>query len=199
MSKKIVYSKGFDGVSDFVYVDLLPDVKRSRQFNMNVIIALTFAVVLSFVLIYMPFRTATEDFETLNGTNNDLKHELLLTNEELIGYEINLETITFEQQIEMLVVYRIDFNMLLGELRSLVEAKNVSNYTVITHIEYDSTLGSFQLVVESTLKDNFLKLNNDFFGLTWVSNSTYISPPEALFGGTLHRSTFTIGVDLDAE
>lgn len=199
MAKKIVYSKGYDGVSDFVYVDLLPEVKRARQFNMNVIIALTFAVVLSFVLIYMPFRTATEDFEVLNGLNNDLKHELLLTNEELIGYEINLETITFEQQIELLVVYRIDFNVLLGELRSLVEAKNVNNYTVITHIEYDSTMNSFEIIIESTLKNNFLKLNNDFMGLTWVSGSIYISPPEALLGGTLYRSTFTIGVDVDAE
>lgn len=199
MPKKIVYSKGFDGFSDFVYVDLLPDVKRARQFNMNVIIALTFAVVLSFVLIYMPFRTATEDFESLNGLNNDLKHELLLTNEELIGYEINLETITFEQQIEMLVIYRIDFNILLGEIRSLVEVKNVSNYTVITHIEYDSTMKSFEIIIESTLKDNFLKLNNEFMGLDWVSVSSYIAPPEALFGGTLYRSTFTIGVDLDAE
>ena len=199
MAKKVVYSKGFDGISDFVYVDLLPEVKRARQFNMNVIIALTFAVVLSFVLIYMPFRNATEDFEELNGLNNDLKHELLLTNEELVGYEINLDTITFEQQIDMLIIYKVDINTLLGEIQSLVNVKNVTNYTVITHIEYDSTLNTFEIVIESTLKDNFTKLNNDFLGMDWVSSSSFPPPPEELPGGNLYRSTFTIGVDLDAE
>ena len=79
MAKKIIYSKGTGIKSDFVYVDLLPDVKRSREFNINVIIVITIAVVLSFVFIYIPYSRATVIFEESNGLNNDLNHELLLT------------------------------------------------------------------------------------------------------------------------
>jgi len=198
MAKKIVYSKGFDGVSDFVYVDLLPDVKRSRQFNMNVIITLTFAVVLSFILIYIPFRAATEDFEELNGLNNDLKHELLLTNEELVGYEINLETISFEQRIDILKVYKVDFNNLLDDLEILIDLKNINYSTTLTEISYNASNNRFEITVESTSNDIFNHLNNDFLNLNWVAISTY-SQPEQLTNAVLWRSTFTIGVDRDAE
>ena len=85
MANRHVYMKGNN---DFVHVDLLPDVKRSRQFNVNVIVELTLAVVLSFVLIYIPYSRAIVDFEESNGINNNLKHELLLTQEEYDGYEI---------------------------------------------------------------------------------------------------------------
>ena len=198
MAKKIVYAKGYNGFSDFVYVDLLPDVKRSRQFNMNVIIMLTFTVVLAFVFIYMPFRAATEEFEELNGLNNDLKHELLLTNEELVGYEINLETITFEQQIDLLVVYRVDFNNLLDDLQILVDLKNINYSTTLTEIYYNADTSSFRITVISTSNDIFNHLNNDFLNLNWVSISSY-SQPEQLPDAVLWRSTFTIGVDRDAE
>ena len=42
MASKHIYAKSISGVSDFVYVDLLPDVKRSRQFNVNVIAILRY-------------------------------------------------------------------------------------------------------------------------------------------------------------
>lgn len=198
MAKKLVYSKGSGGVSDFVYVDLLPDVKRARQFNVNVIIALTLAVVSSFVFIYMPFRAATENFEELNGLNNDLKHELLLTNEELIGYEINLETITFEQEIDLLVLNKVDFNNLLDDIQLLIELKNINYSTTLTKISYNASSNNFSIIVISTSKDIFNHLNNDFLNLDWVSNSLY-SQTEQLTDALLWRSTFTIGVDKDAE
>lgn len=198
MAKKVVYSKGSNGVSDFVYVDLLPDVKRARQFNVNVISALTLAVVLSFVFIYMPFRSRTEDFEELNGLNNDLKHELLLTNEEFVGYEINLDSIAFEEEIELLKIYKVDFNNLLDDLKIIIELKNIYSITELTYIQYNATLNRFDITVDSTSSDVFTHLNNDFLNLEWVE---YSIPPdvEELHDGVFYRATFTIGVDRDAE
>ena len=198
MAKKVVYSKGFEGFSDFVYVDLLPDVKRPRQFNMNVILTLTFAVVLSFVLVYMPFRSTTEDFEEVNGLNNDLIHELLLTNEELDGYEIDLNTIAFENDILELSLYKVDYNNLIDDLQILIELKNINYSTNLTQISYNSILNTFDIEVESTSNDIFNYLNNGFLNLEWVSSSLY-SQPVQLSGAVLWVSTFTIGVDIDAE
>ncbi len=49
--KKNVYQMDASGYGDFIYVNLLPEVKRSRQFNVNVIITLLFTIVIGFVLI----------------------------------------------------------------------------------------------------------------------------------------------------
>ena len=82
MAKRHVYSKDTHGYGDFVYVDLLPEVKRSRQFNANVIIALLYAIVLGFFLVYRPYSSAVFDLEAKYSENYDLKHELTLTQEE---------------------------------------------------------------------------------------------------------------------
>lgn len=198
MAKKVVYSKGFEGFSDFVYVDLLPDVKRPRQFNMNVILVLTFAVVLAFVLVYMPFRNTTDEFEDVNGLNSDLRHELLLTNEELHGYEIDQITILFEDNIGELALYKVDYNYLLDDLKILIELKNINYTTELTRISYNSILNTFDITVESTSNDIYNYLNNGFLNLEWVSYSTYDQPVQVT-GAVLWNSTFTIGVDNDAE
>lgn len=198
MARKIVYSKGFEGTSDFIYVDLLPEVKRSRQFNVNVIMALTLGVVLSFTLIYIPFRARTEEFEDLNGLNNDLKHELVLTQEEFVGYEIDLSAIAFETQLDGLKDYRVDVNNLLDDISILVENYNSNSTTVITHVTYSASYSVFEITVESTSTTNLNRLNNDFLNLDWVVSSQYGQPVQ-LQDAVLYRSTFTLGVDRDAE
>ena len=113
MANKHIYAKSASGISDFVYVDLLPEVKRSRQFNMNVIGALFLGVFLSYVLIYMPFRAATEQYETLNALNNDLQHELILTNEEYVSgraaWVIETIWLKYPEMIDLYINKIIDF------------------------------------------------------------------------------------------
>ena len=100
MAKRFVYQKGMHGYSDFVYVDLLPHVKRARQFNVNVIVALLVLIILTYVLVFVPYSDKLYQYEDLKAQNNDLTHELTLTNEEYIGYEINEDLINFEGNID---------------------------------------------------------------------------------------------------
>ena len=53
MPKRHVYSKDTTGYGDFVYVDLLPEVRRARQFNMRVIVLLLITITVTFVLVYL--------------------------------------------------------------------------------------------------------------------------------------------------
>ena len=194
MANKHIYAKSASGISDFVYVDLLPEVKRSRQFNMNVIGALFLGVFLSYILIYMPFRTATEEYETLNALNNDLQHELILTNEEFVGYEIDLDIITFEENIDDLVTHKIDFNNFLDDIELLADDYD----GVIIYTNYSAESAELQVTIVNTSQYSFNILNNNLLELPWVSTSSY-SIPRRTGDAVQYSSTYTLGVDRDAE
>lgn len=194
MAGKHVYAKSVTGISDFIYVDLLPEVKRGRQFNVNVIIALLLAVVLSFMFIYTPFRNATENFEELNSLNNDLIHELALTNEEFIGYEINESTIAFEDEISSLMSNKVDFNNLLDDIELLVDLYGGD----ITYVVYSAELNVLHVTISITSFWSYNELNNEILKLNWVESSGYSNPTNS-GDPVLYSSTFTLGVARDAE
>lgn len=194
MAKKVVYQKGTHGFNDFVYVDLLPDVKRARQFNMNVIIGLTVFIVSLYVLVFIPYSNKLIYFEDINGLNNDLLHELQLTREEFDGYEINLNNIAFEDDITSLEEMQIDLKKVLDDTEIAVLNNNGQIFSVFFHAQ------SSELVVEIIMVDevNYSTLNTAILNLNWVEDSVY-TKPEDQNDGFSHISTFTIGVDAYVE
>ena len=194
MATKHVYEKSIGSAGDFVYIDLLPEVKRSRQFNMNVIAALFLGVILSFILIYMPYSKATATHESLNALNNDLVHELMLTNEEFIGYEINLDTIVFEEDIDLLKTFKVDFNNYLDDIELLT---TVNGGTII-YTFYNAETAEFQVTVIISSPFTYNILNNDLLELDWVATSIYTTPSRT-GDAVLYTATFTLGVEQDAE
>ncbi len=194
MSKKHVYTKNVNGIGDFVYVDLLPEVRRAGQFNVKVIVALAFAVLLTYFAIFIPYRDQTENFEQLNGHYNDLLHELTLTQEERDLHEINLDVIAFEQDIDELVLLRVDFNNLLDD----VELKVLENGGEISVISYSAETQTLHVTVEMTNFYVFNSLEYDFIDLPWVL-STEFSDPTRSNGGVIYTSTFTLEVDPNVE
>ncbi len=194
MASKHIYAKSISGVSDFVYVDLLPDVKRSRQFNVNVIASLFLAVVLSYILIYMPYSDATVEYERLKALNSDLKHELTLTNEEFVGYEINLDTISFEEEIELLLAYRIDFNNYFDDIELLTNFHGGN----IIYTEYLAESSRIHVTIVFSDELYFSLLNTDLLELNWVESIDDLVISKT--GDALQNSaTYSIGVDRDVE
>lgn len=193
MAKKQVYAKGANGVSDFIYVDLLPEVKRPRQFNMNVIFILTFTLVAAFIIIYLPYRTRTAEFEELNGLNNDYKHELLLTQEEFEGYQIDLDTIAFGEDIDYLLSLQTDFNNMLDDIELTVDEYDGT----ITSISYSAQTNRFTVDVEMTSYYKFNNLGNEFLNLSWVTDSEFEEP--RLVTTVLYTSSYTLEVNSDVE
>ena len=194
MAKRHVYSKDTTGFGDFVYVDLLPEVRRSRQFNVNVILALLFAIVLGFFLIYRPYSNRIFQLEELTSLNYDLVHELNLTEEEKIGYEIDLEAIDFIEDIDNAKQLRLNFNNLVDDIEILVDLNNGR----IKSIDYDAEARVLQAKVSITNTVAYNILNTQILNLNWVSDSTY-AEPDIIDDDVEFTSTFVIGVDFDAE
>ena len=194
MAKRHVYTKDASGFGDFVYVDLLPEVRRSRQFNMNVILALLFAVVLGFFAIYRPYSAAVFELEELNRLNYDYEHALLLTQEEFEGYQIDLDAIAFEEDIEEATKLRVNFNNLVDDIKLKVNLNNGR----IRSIDYSAETSEIFVQVSIVSSFSFNTLNNQFLNLSWVSDSTYTVPTR--FSDEIeYTSTFVIGVDYNVE
>ncbi len=194
MPKKHVYSKDSTGYGDFIYVDLLPEVRRSRQFNMNVILALLFAVVLGFFVIYRPYSDAIFELEEVSSINSDLKHELKLTEEEFAGYEIDLEAIEFQSDIDQANLLRLNFNNLVDDVQLIVDV----NGGRIKSINYDGEDGLLRVEVAIISQFSYNTLNNQLLSLDWVDTSIYTTPTR--YAEEIeYTSIFVIGVDYNAE
>jgi hypothetical protein len=194
MAKKYVYQKSETGVTDFVYIDLLPEMKNVRHFNVNVIIALLLLVVSAFVLIYLPYRNATVEYEELNGLNFDLKHELLLTQEEVQGYNIDTSVIGFQNDINDMKEYKLNFNNYIDDLVIVTQLQSGR----ITEIAYSSDTNLFTVQIAIVTPFTYNILNNEILNLAWVSRSTY-STPTRLNGEVEYISTYEIEVNTDVE
>ena len=191
---KHVYAKSEHGIGDFVYVDLLPEVRRPRQFNVNVILSLFFAVLVVYILIFVPVSSKTTTLEELNSWNNDLAHEYTLIEEEFFGYEIDLEVIDFEAEIENLVDLRVDFNNLLDDVE--LEVNDVSGD--ISFISYSAEQSQLRVTVQLTNFYSYNTLDQEFLNLGWVVSSDY-TEPEKNGSEVQYSATFTLEVDPNVE
>jgi hypothetical protein len=195
MAKKYVYQKNEHGYSDFVYVDLLPTVRRARQFNISVIAALLFAIVMIYVVIFTPYRQATIVFEEKNDIHNDLVHHLSLKEEEIDLHEINTTISAFEDDINRLIDYRVDFNYLIADVENEVSLLGGE----ITEISYSAEQQELQVVVKMTNFFTFSSLEANFRQLDWVNSDTVESTDPELYADVYYIALFTLEVVPNVE
>lgn len=194
MPKKYVYSKDTTGYGDFVYVDLLPEVKRARQFNMRIIVLLLFTISITFVLVYIPYSSATFELEDVNSDNNDLKHELTLTQEEFDGYEIDMDAIHFQEDIDGLGLSQTDFNSLYDTIKIYVDV-NGGTIKDINFLAYNNTI-----IITVSMVNNyrFSTLDLQLLSLDWVEDVVHTDPSK--YSGEIeYSSQFTIEVKQDVK
>jgi len=194
MSKKHVYSKSEHGIGDFVYVDLLPEVRRPRQFNVNVILSLFFAVITLYLLVFIPVTSKTAQLEDLNSWNNDLQHNFELINEEFRGYEIDLDVVNFETNISELETMQVDFNNLLDDIELQVNSLSGD----ITYVSYSAENSTLRVTVEMSVYSAYPSLDQLFLNLDWVTDSgeyTRVKNGD----DTEYTATYTLEVDPSVE
>ncbi|QMS85924.1 hypothetical protein [Candidatus Xianfuyuplasma coldseepsis] len=194
MAKRHVYSKDASGYGEFIYVDLLPEIRRARQFNVNVVAALLFAIILGFFLIYQPYRDGTFLLEELTSENNDAKHAYLLTQEEFYGYEIDIDAINFENDIETISKLRVDLNNNIDTIQLIVDDNNGR----LQSVSYDALNDELVVKIGHIDEFRFSSINNQILNIPWVADSTFKTAPP-LGDSLLNIGTYTIEVNYDVE
>ena len=193
MANRKYQSKYTQESNEFIHVDLLPNVRRPRQFNVNVLYVVLIAVILSWLIIYLPLSSRQERLNEALTLNNNLQNQLLLVNEELIGYNIQQHRIEFANAIENAEALQIGF----AEYLVLFE-EDVTGYGgSIVFVRYDAVGGRFIVEVILNTLDDFQELAWDFEEYTFVTDATFTSP--LLTPGGRRRAEFILEVDFDAE
>lgn len=194
MAKRHVYQKAMHGYSDFVYVDLLPQVKRARQFNVNVIVALLFMIVLTYILIFVPYTNYIVEYEELKAENQDLTHQLKLTNEEYAGYEIENDVIIFEDHINQISSLKVDLKDVMLDIEQDI-SNNDSDWVTFY---YSADQQIINVIVQTSDYVNYSLIKSDLLSRGWVEYANY-EQYKLLGDGHTYESTYTIGVDTSVK
>ncbi|MFP4287338.1 MAG: hypothetical protein ACLFRI_06515 [Candidatus Izemoplasmataceae bacterium] len=193
MANRKFQSKGQQTTNEFILVDLLPDVRRPRQFNVNILLIVLFAVILSWIFIYFPLSNRQETLNNVLEENNDLQYELLLVNEELTGYNIQMNRVNFLDTVNTVSMHQINYQTYYDELEALV-----NNYGGdVWFVRYSAVNSRFELMVELNTQIEFRSLNWDYGDLTYVDESSYTALQQT--SSFTYTAIFTIEVNIDAE
>jgi len=182
------------GEHEFIYVDLLPNVKRPRQFNVNILYIVLIAVAASWFLVYMPLANRQETLDRVLEQNNDMVNQLLLLNEEVTGYRIEQNRIDFSNQLDRVELMQTNYLDVYQPVRNII-----SNYNgQITQLRYDAVTEELQVVVILNTEFVFQNLNLELLEQDFVTYSSHTTPTQQA-GTVRYRATYTIGVDINVE
>ncbi len=180
---------------DFIYVDLLPDVKRPRQFNVNIILVVLVAVFLSWLLIYWPLSGRQEELDAALEQNNDLTHQREQVNDEIEGYRIDPDLVNFMEDIEGVEALKKDYYPPLEDFSNAIEF--IESSGEIYRVQYNAVNDTYTLTVLMAQQLSFNNVRIEMLEIDYVESAEF----EQVFspsGTSRYQGTFTIEVSDDA-
>lgn len=177
--------------NEFIHIDLLPDVKRPRNLNINLLLIVLIAVVASWLIIYLPLTSRQTALDAALERSGDAQYELLLVNEQLVGLNIENERIAFYERLERAQALQTDFDALHDAVAAEIERRGVIHYFL-----YDAVAGELYIQVSATSITSFDIIDFDLIELPMVIRSQYTVTHHE---GTRVHAEFVVEVDLDVE
>ncbi len=181
---------------EFIYVDLLPDMKRPRQFNVNIILIVLIAVGLSWLIIYMPLNTRQDELDEVLEAQNDLQSQYELTEQIIASYRLDADRIDFMRDIEAideLQSHYYDHKQILDDT-----IRTVHSDGRILRFSYNSFQETYTLQVSYVREEEFEVLEEYLYDLDFVESASYdsVRVPE---GPANVQARVIVEVDPDAE
>jgi len=168
--------------SAFIYVDLLPDVRRPRQFNVNVILIVLIAVFLTWLLIYWPLSGRQNQLDAALDANNDLTTQREFLDQQINTYRIDRDRIDLLENIELAIDHQINVLEYHDALYNAVTS--VESEGRIEIINYNVSTNVITMRVHLQRSLSYDNVNIAFLDLPFVEGSSY----------TLSNREFTLEV-----
>ena len=192
MANRKYQSKFSEESNEFIHVDLLPNVRRPRQFNVNILFIVLFAVILSWLLIYIPLSSRQDTLNEVLAEKNNLQNQLELVTDERVGLGIDQNRVNFYNAIERAIALHIDFENYVNIFENRIDRYNGT----MKIVRFDAISQRFHIQVELGALD-FQELEWDFEELAFVTDAS--SSPPLFVAGDRYTSIFTLEVDFSAE
>ena len=186
---------GGEDQNAFIEVDLLPQMRRPRQFNVNVLLVVLLAVFASWLLIYLPLTGRQDALDDALETNNDLSNQRMFINETIDSYGIEAERIEFQNQLVLAESLQSGYAEQLDGIGNAIEIIEPNGRFL--SISYNAVEMQFDVAVALTRDISFRNVNIEILELDFVNESTY-TDPQPIQGTSWYRARFTIEVDADA-
>ncbi len=172
--------------SEFVYVDLLPNIRRPRQFNVNIILIVLVTVFFTWLLIYWPLNSRQAEYDAALERLNDLETQQTFINEQIETYNIDRNRVALLDSIESSRDHQIFVMHHISDLET--EIGRIDDEASIDTIQFH--LGNNEILLRVTLQRavDYTGLELRFNDLSFVNNATY----------TPGNDTFVLEVDFDA-
>ena len=172
--------------SEFVYVDLLPNIRRPRQFNVNIILIVLFAVFFTWLLIYWPLNNRQAEYDKALETLNDLETQQTFIDEQIETYRIDRSRINLLNSIEDARHHQIYVMHHIGDIET--EIAYVDPTASIEVIQFDLSDNEILLRIPLQRTVDYGGLNRRFNDLPFVVRATY----------TQNNDAFILEVEFDA-
>ncbi len=181
--------------NEFITVDLLPDVRRPRQFNVNIILIVLVAVFFAWLLIYWPLSARQNDLDAALELNNDLANVEEMLEEQVSEYRIDPNVLTFADQIERIDALYTDYENLDKGIQSAILAIEPS--AEFMYYSYDAVTQRYTIRMSLS---HFLMFDDVLIGLyelDYVLDATN-NEPTSPTDTSRYEARFIIEVDIDA-
>lgn len=171
--------------SEFVYVDLLPNIRRPRQFNVNIILIVLFAVFFTWLLIYWPLNNRQSEYDEALETLNDLETQKTFIDEQIETYRIDRTRINILDSIEDAQTHQIHVMHHIDDIE--IEINRLDENATIEAIRFDLSENKIFLRIPLQRSVDYAGLNRRFNDLPFVNESD-----------TLSNDEFVLEVEFDA-
>lgn len=193
MANRKFQGRSVSGTNDFIHIDLLPNVKRPRQFNVNILLLVLIAVFASWLVIYLPLTTRQERLDDALEDRSDLQYQLLLVNEERVGYNIEGERLVFAEALSSAESLQID---LLDYHNQIANQINSNGMIVFMHFDHNTNVFSYDVIASSNT--DFVTIDFELVELPFITSSSYTVINTGGNGSNM-EATFEIEVIFNAE
>ena len=181
--------------SEFIYVDLLPEMRRPRQFNVNILLIVLIAVALSWLVVYLPLSGRQERLDEVLEERNDLRNERDMIGGIITSYRLDADRITFMENIERVEALQNSYTQYKEDMSSALVEIDLDSEMI--NFRYDHANREIVFRVTMSRRIHFPNLEMEIYEHPYVENIAYPEPssPE---GSTRYTTTITVEVDPDA-
>ncbi|MFW5838919.1 MAG: hypothetical protein ACOC1L_07315 [Bacillota bacterium] len=193
MANRKYQGRSVSGTNDFIHIDLLPNVKRPRQFNVNILLLVLIAVFASWLIIYLPLTTRQDRLDNALEERSDLQYQLILVNEERVGYNIEQERIAYANYVTVVEDLQIDFMEYHDAIKDAIGSQGT-----IVSVYYSAIENRFLFDIEAINESTFTTIDFAIVDLPFVQSTNY-SISYVQGSGSNLLASYEIEVDLYAE
>ncbi len=187
--------------SDFIHVDLLPEVKRPRQFNVNIVFIVLATVILTWLIVYIPLSSRQERLDEVLEENNELVDERDSLRGIINENRIEAARVELAENIDDIKALQKGYDFYMDDFENSIVF--IDSTGVMTTFRYNAVTREivFGVIYRVPIQgyNPFRDLEFELLSIPYVENVSRTPSSQIEPGSTRYFSRYTVEVSRLAE